>query len=353
MKHYLIILLFLTSCGIPNMDIPEMNLSLRQPRVLDFEPQPGLVNEIPNIKLTFSETILESSLSKQSVCINGFEEEPDPQDLTDDIQENEILCINGTYNIDPENNEISFQPTTTFGKGQYGILITDKLLSNEGFPFNQNPGQSFSPFWSTFTVDFEQNDSTDQANNSDNVNNENNSDEPDLPIIPPPEVLMINEILYDVTGSDTDGDLFIELYGSANGNISNYKIELINGDNGAIYDSITIPENTTIPEDELFIIADKMTGGSASRILGADLIDNFDPQNGADSVQLVDGEGHLVDVLGYGELQAATAENNLQTYETLPAIDVSSDQSLSRINGLDTNDNSIDFQPQEPTPGML
>ena len=108
-------------------------------------------------------------------------------------------------------------------------------------------------------------------------------------------------------------------------------------------------------EGGLYLIADAMTGSpGVSRVVGADFVDNFDPQNGPDCIQLIDHEGRLVDALGYGEPLVGTAENGLACYEGSPAADAASGESLSRSGGLDTDLNSADFTTCDvPTPGYL
>lgn len=170
-----------------------------------------------------------------------------------------------------------------------------------------------------------------------------------------PDVLVINEILYDVVGSDTDGHVFIELSGTDGGNIAGYKINLVKGSDGTIDKTITLPAGAVMGDDGLFVIADAKTGvADQTFVTRADFIDNFDPQNGPDCVQLVDDNGALVDALGYGTPLVAHAENGLPCFEGTPAVDVASGSSLSRVNGKDTNDNGMDFIALgHPTPGTL
>jgi hypothetical protein len=166
--------------------------------------------------------------------------------------------------------------------------------------------------------------------------------------------VVLNEIFYDSAVSDTDGNLFVELYGTPGLAIGNCKINFVNGADGGIYDSITIPAGETIPDDRFYVIADAKTGSTTeSNVSGADLIDNFDPQNGPDAVQLVDATGQLADAVGYGDGILSMAEDGLPTFEGTAAADVPSGHSLERKEaGLDTNDNAADFIDEEtPTPG--
>ncbi len=170
-----------------------------------------------------------------------------------------------------------------------------------------------------------------------------------------PQWLIISEVLYDIPGSDSDGDSFIELAGEAGTEISDYQIAFVNGSDGRVYDTLKFPEGSFIPEDSVFVVADAVTGSpGTSRVETADCIINFDPQNGPDAVQLLDDAGGLVDAVGYGSPIVSPAENGLVSYEGSPAEDVGSGTSIARVDTLDTDDNSLDFIPLEtPSPGMV
>ena len=167
--------------------------------------------------------------------------------------------------------------------------------------------------------------------------------------------VVINEIYYDAVGSDTDGVVFVELYGAPGLVIGNAKVAFVDGGDGSVDDTITLPEDARIPADGFYVIADARTGmATATTIPGADLIDNFDPQNGPDAVQLIDKDGNLVDAVAYGEGVVPIAENGLATGEGTPAPDVVNGHSLERrMLGVDLSDNINDFVENEaPTPGM-
>ncbi len=173
-----------------------------------------------------------------------------------------------------------------------------------------------------------------------------------------PEVagkLVINEIFYDAVGGDTDGVVFIELHGDPDLLIENSKLNFVDGGDGSIDDTVTLPKDARVAADGFYVIADAKTGvANATAVPGADLIDNFDPQNGPDAVQLLDRDGRLVDAVAYGEGTVPLAENGLATFEGGPAIDVINGHSLERIAaGADTDDNAVDFTDREtPTPGL-
>jgi hypothetical protein len=171
----------------------------------------------------------------------------------------------------------------------------------------------------------------------------------------PPTFLILNEILYDGLSSETDGEAFVELFGTPQGDISHYQISLINGADGAETGKITLPENSLIPEDGIFLIADLRTGSSnTSKILDTDFLANFDPQNGPDSVLLISPQGDLLDALTYGTGGLEFSSSGFPTVKGTPAVDVSGGHSLSRVDGEDTQDNAHDFVDLEnPTPGFL
>lgn len=167
--------------------------------------------------------------------------------------------------------------------------------------------------------------------------------------------VVINEIYYDAVGSDTDGVVFVELYGDPDLPIGGAKLNFVDGGDGSVDDTITLPEGARIAADGFYIVADARTGSATvTNIPGADLIDNFDPQNGPDAVQLLDRSESLLDAVAYGEGVVPTAENGLATFETAAAMDVINGHSLERIApGVDTDDNAVDFVDREtPTPGQ-
>lgn len=166
--------------------------------------------------------------------------------------------------------------------------------------------------------------------------------------------LVINEILYDLPGDDTNGDLFVELRGTPGGDLGSYKVSFINGDDGKETEHVIIPAGLLVPENGLFVIADGITGDlQHTHVLNADYLDNFDPQNGADSVQLVSSDGKLIDAVSYGSPKMTIAENGLAMLEGTAAPDAPLGKSISRLpDAEDTNNNSMDFVVNDvPSPG--
>jgi hypothetical protein len=155
---------------------------------------------------------------------------------------------------------------------------------------------------------------------------------------------IFSEVYYDAPGAD-DGQSFVELYGLPGTSLDGFVIEGINGSNGVAGPTIVL--SGSIGESGLFVVADQTTGGSTS-VLGADLLANFDFQNGPDSVVLLQG-AVIVDSLGYGEF----GPGEFFAGEGMSAPDVIAGASLARLFAdVDTNDNAGDFVVlATPTPG--
>jgi MYXO-CTERM domain-containing protein len=156
--------------------------------------------------------------------------------------------------------------------------------------------------------------------------------------------VVLSEVLYDATGSD-NGKVFVELYGAPGTVLDGWKLEGVNGADGAVGPTLTL--SGTIPSDGFFVVAD--TDGTSTQVANADLTLNFDFQNGPDSVALRDAFGNLLDALGYGEFAAT----DVFAGEGHPAPGAAAGQSLARVfANRDTNDNLADFGLLDvPTPG--
>ncbi len=155
---------------------------------------------------------------------------------------------------------------------------------------------------------------------------------------------ILSEVYYDAVGSD-DGQIFVEIFGTAGTLLDGYVLEGINGSNGAA--GPTIGLSGVIGETGLFVVADRTSGGTSS-VASADLLANFDFQNGPDSVVLR-RDGTIVDALGYGVFGAL----DFFAGEGASAPDVSAGSSLARrFANLDSDDNLADFIVlSSPTPG--
>lgn len=100
----------------------------------------------------------------------------------------------------------------------------------------------------------------------------------------------INEIHYD--NSSTDVNEGVELAGIAGTDISGWQITLYNGNGGAVYDDLIVPDSTLIPDQEngFGTIWYPMSG----------------IQNGPDGIALSDSSGNLIQFLSYEGVITAT-----------------------------------------------
>jgi len=155
---------------------------------------------------------------------------------------------------------------------------------------------------------------------------------------------VLSEVYYDAPGTD-DGLVFVELHGAPGTDLAGLVIEGINGSGGSV--TVSLALSGLIPADGLFVVADADSGG-LSAVAGADLLLDFDFQNGPDSV-LLRSETGVLDALGYGAFGAG----DVFAGEGGPAPDPAAGSSLARVFAdLDTDDNVADFQVLGvPTPG--
>ena len=154
---------------------------------------------------------------------------------------------------------------------------------------------------------------------------------------------LLSEVFYDASGSD-NGGVFVELYGLAGTSLDGMVLEGVNGSNGAVGPTVAL--SGVIPADGVFVVADD-SGDGTTLVLDADLIVNFDFQNGPDSVLLRLGSS-LLDALGYGVFGAG----DVFAGEGTPAPDAPSGSSLARhFANVDSDDNASDFAVATPTPG--
>ncbi len=162
--------------------------------------------------------------------------------------------------------------------------------------------------------------------------------------VPAQALPVISELFYDAVGSD-DGFSFVELYGAPGSSLAGLTLEGVNGSNGAVGPSLAL--SGVIPADGIFVVADATSGG-VSQVAGADLLLDFDFQNGPDSVVLRDGSS-VLDALGYGVF----ALGEVNAGEGAPAADPAAGASLARrFADVDTGDNAADFVTLDaPTPG--
>ena len=155
---------------------------------------------------------------------------------------------------------------------------------------------------------------------------------------------LISEALYDAVGSD-NGQVFVELYGEPGASLDGLFLEGINGANGSAGPTIAL--SGVFPADGIWLLADDV-GDGTSLVPGADLIANFDFQNGPDSIVLRTASA-ILDAVGYGVF----GMGEIFAGEGMAAADAPAGSSLARLfANLDTNDNAADFIVLGlPTPG--
>jgi hypothetical protein len=155
---------------------------------------------------------------------------------------------------------------------------------------------------------------------------------------------LLSEVFYDAAGSD-NGKSFVEIFAAPGSALDGFFLEGVNGANGAIVPNVAL--SGSIPEDGLFLVADD-AGDGTTLVPGADLVLNFDFQNGPDSIVLRNADG-AVDAVGYG----AFGEGEFFAGEGAPAPDAPADASLARrFADVDSDDNAADWIVLDvPTPG--
>ncbi len=155
---------------------------------------------------------------------------------------------------------------------------------------------------------------------------------------------LISEALYDAVGSD-NGLVFVELYGEPGTSLDGLFLEGINGANGSAGPTIAL--SGVFPADGIWLLADDV-GDGTSLVAGADLIANFDFQNGPDSIVLRTATA-ILDAVGYGVF----GMGEIFAGEGTAAADAPAGSSLARLfANLDTNNNAVDFIVLGvPTPG--
>jgi hypothetical protein len=155
---------------------------------------------------------------------------------------------------------------------------------------------------------------------------------------------LLSEVFYDAVGSD-DGVSFVEIHGAPGSSLAGFTVEGVNGSNGAVTHTLAL--SGVIPADGLFVLADD-SGDGSSFVAGADLVLNFDFQNGPDSIVLRNASG-VVDALGYGVFDGGAVFAG----EGTPAPDVAPGESVARrFANVDTDDNGVDWVGlATPTPG--
>lgn len=155
---------------------------------------------------------------------------------------------------------------------------------------------------------------------------------------------LLSEAFYDAVGSD-DGLSFVEIHAAPGTVLDGWTVELVNGANGEV--ATTLALVGVVGPSGLYVVADRFADGTTAVPL-ADLLLNFDLQNGPDSLVLR-GPAGIADAVGFG----AFGPTEFFAGEGAPALDVPAGSSLARrFANLDTNDNAFDFgELVVPTPG--
>ncbi len=326
------------------------SLHLSQPKVLQIAPPPDSILNTPiQISLNFSQRLDIETIDEHSIVLIS-ESTLDPffhdfSELMDDILDEKIELVPLRFELLGDEQSLTIRSELLPTDGIYFLVVTPLLKSVDGVPFNQKPGSGPEPFLARYG--FGQSISLNpEGNGLDGLN---------PPTIERPDFLLINEVLYDGKASETDGEVFIEIYGTPGTNISNFEIQLLNGSNGTITDRIVFEEGTLLPDDGIFVIADLRTHSTTeTRIAPFHYLDQFDPQNGPDALMLRDDFGEIWDALWYGTGAVALTPEGDPLGEGQPALDALAGQSLSRSEGVDTNENAQDFKVLEmPSPGIL
>ncbi len=343
----------LAGCAV--MDVDRQGASeLQQPRVVAVEPADGAqASPDTEVEVEFSVPVAAESIDAQTLAVVRISDDAAAaRDVATQVAELKAEGVGGRYAFSDEGRRARFLAGQAYAPGRYCVVATPGIVGADLIPFNQRPGGSPQPFVSEFRVGAAEGNAAAGGGSAGDGGGPGGGAAPEKLR---PSFLMLHELLYDAAGSDTDGNEFVELYGEPGTEITGYKVLFINGADGQPTGSIEIPEGSLIPGDGIYLIADARTGQEGvSNIAGADLIDNFDPQNGPDCAQLIDDAGALVDALGYGSPLPALAADGNPCYEGTAAAKVGSGQSLSRAAGADTGDNAADFGAlAAPTPGIL
>ncbi len=342
------------SCASSN-ELGFTSLAQRQPFVTDLQFQPESEDSGKAVwKLFFSQRLDLKFIGPQSVALlqGKISEElfDDTHQLMDKIVTEKLPQIRLQYDLAGEETTLVIKTEEYLPPGLYTLIVTPLLRSVEGIPFNQDPGQQAIVFRASYRI------GTEIEANSQNVATPSPSPPQEAPQYgPEPDFLVLHEILYDGISSEVNGEAFIELYGTPHADISGFQLRLINGSDGTETERIVLPTPALIDASGIFLIADLKTGSEElGQIENAHFYDQFDPQNGPDAVHLHGREGLLWDRLQYGVGAIASTPDGLELAEGQSAPDVNAGHSLSRKNGLDTNDNSKDFFDLSlPTPGFL
>ncbi|MBI4237517.1 MAG: hypothetical protein HY696_03740 [Deltaproteobacteria bacterium] len=365
----------LMGCGA-GLPQPPPALASQQPILVAVQPLEEIsLPATPRFELTFSQPLHPASVGSESLVVVP---DVDPAESTAAIVEKlaagDYAPLPTEIQLSADMQAVTVAPTVPLHTATVALVVTDAIRSITGLPFASVPGGGAGALVLRYGVESAPDPlippdtalSPAAPTAADAFGTVGTADDPVAAVSAPgttgsgpgtaeqPTVLVLNEILYDIPGSDTNGDCFVELRGTPGADLGGYVVRFINGDGGKPTESIQIPAGLTMPADGLFVIADGVTGDPhVTHLPSADLVDNFDAQNGPDAVQLLAPDGTLLDAIGYGNPLPLRDVDALLLYEGLPGPDAPAGQSISRrADGADTDNNAADWVVLEtPSPG--
>lgn len=335
----------LCSCGMTLPDVPPP-LSTLQPQLASLDPSPlRALATREQIQVLLTRPVVAAQVTTRTVGVVA--------PATDDASDAEVLTqFEHAENTVPiavavadEQTTIAVTPMAVWpDQGVLAVVITDAVASPEGVPVGDGSGTGMVLRYAV----------------NDAVASEVTGVAPMVESAAAPSVAvpradcLLSELLYDVPGSDTNGDVFVELSCVPGTDAGGWSVQLVNGDDGAIYATLKIPAATIVPGTGVLLIADAINGNSAvSHVPGAQVVLNFDPQNGPDSVRILDADDALADVVGYGGAAPLTSDAQgvpLVRGDAVPKL--SAGQSLSRIALTPGANNHVEFIVGVPSPGV-
>ncbi len=160
--------------------------------------------------------------------------------------------------------------------------------------------------------------------------------------------LVINEVDYDQVGTDMAEFIELKNVGSTTVNLDSYTLELVNGGDNTVYQTVDLPNINLAPGDYFVICGNGSTVPNCDFPFPGALSNRI--QNGApDAVRLLLNNALQVDALSYEGTVTGAAEG---TGTASSDSDGTHGVGLSRLpNGNDTNDNNSDFGLTCITPG--
>lgn len=169
--------------------------------------------------------------------------------------------------------------------------------------------------------------------------------QPDAPR-PPAAKLVINEFDYDQAGADNAEFVEIVNPNAAAVDLTDYRIEMVNGSNGRKYGTYAPPEGS-LPAGGYFVIADADVIAALPAKTASMPLKSGGLQNGPDGIRIVDaGAGRVLDSVHYRDSVPGAGEGR-----PAPKDDTAAPTSIGRCNGADSDDNGADFATMTPTPG--